>query len=1308
MRSRLIAAAVSVATVLGLAVTGTAIAANVGTVAPEAAQSATTQASQAGTGPISGIAQGDSAQQGASSALTDRAGTGASGQTATVKASAAPRAVANDSKVKINLFDYWDNGDPNGPAKDAGKGNVNYATGGTSRNEAAAAFFFGGTGTDWNGWTKSAQTYPGIVKTNLTKTGADAVPQFSTMVTNKNDAQPDMTYLFTESEWAKAYTNGGNGLTGLFDPTEEAKGHYVYDSNTTYAALNSAGTGFDRSNTWTERTDTWIPKFLPFNADKSQLQIGPYSVSGARYAFGMTAYAKFMQPKDGKLADGSPMTFNFTGDDDLWLFVDGMLVLDIGGIHDAASGSIDFSTGAVTIVSNRTTTTTLQALFTRALKDQGKSDAEVAAWMEANMVKASDGSYTTFKNYTSHEMNMYYFERGHGGSNCKLDFNLVTLDSSQIQIGKETENVPEADKNKDYTFNAYVNYEGTDSDADYTLYTGAYDVYNDTDTQNPVQTGVTAANGTITLKAGQYAVLKGSESNPITEDTKYYVVEKDAGEYAVSANGGQVEVTKTGNDAKTGNVAVKDTPRVTVLNTVLVAPAHRKYIKKNDNNGTYTLNLDVTGVKSSGSETITSPADIVVVFDTSGSMANSMGKDTRLQVAKDAVNSMAKKLLTDANAQLSVDKQIRMSLVGFSTKVNKTLSFTAKRDAIASTVKRFNADGGTNWEAALHKANQQQGREGVKKYIVFLSDGDPTYRNSAMGASGNYSEWNPDGYNRDIGVWGAGDSDPNNRNYNAAVAEAKKRGDAELFSVGISSNPKKMKSFATDTKGTYFSGLDTAGLDAAFDAIIQQITSSMSYKNVTVSDTLSEYADFATDPKAKVVATGKDGNTVDASDHFNAPAINNDAKTMSVTSKDGYKLEDGYTYTLQFDVVPTAKAYADLAASNGKYPDTGDCGTDVDKAASAGGNCGDTTTGATSSGAEGFYSNKTATLTYTAESTHGTSTNEKTETVDYDKPVLQVELGKIPVTKVWFDGEKHADDTVTVALQKCDAAGASCTDTGKTVELRNGHWSDEFTNLADGTYKVVETNINDKSPSEAGYDVSYSMQNGNATVTDGKTTLTVTKGTVKVGDSARITVTNTPSTIEFPAANIKVRKTVTGVDSTDIDFSFMLKPKDGADGNDKVEWPDTNNKQLDLTISDPFNKANNLSITRAFGDDVLKLPAKEGSYQFVIAETDHSADNPGWKYDKDTVTVTVTVTKKADGPGYETEVSYGYADDDSDKNAAGSDEAASFTNTFVAVSALPMTGGATTRDWLVYGGGFGLLAALVRIGYFIWRKRRLA
>ena len=83
---------------------------------------------------------------------------------------------------------------------------MNYATGGTSRNEAAAAFYFNyfnGKGKDWNGWTGSAETSPGIVKTNLTKTGADAVPQFSTMVTNKNNAQTDMTYLFTESEWAK-------------------------------------------------------------------------------------------------------------------------------------------------------------------------------------------------------------------------------------------------------------------------------------------------------------------------------------------------------------------------------------------------------------------------------------------------------------------------------------------------------------------------------------------------------------------------------------------------------------------------------------------------------------------------------------------------------------------------------------------------------------------------------------------------------------------------------------------------------------------------------------------------------------------------------------------------------------------------------------------------------------------------------------------------------------------------------------------------------------------------------------------------
>lgn len=1155
MRSRLIAAAVSVATVLGLAVTGTAIAADAGTAAPEAAQSATTQASQAGTGPISGIAQGDSAQQEASSALTDRAGTGASGQTATVKASAAPRATANDGKVKINLFDYWDSSDPKGPAKAAGKENVNYATGGTSRNEAAAAFYFNyfnGKGKDWNGWTGSAETSPGIVKTNLTKTGADAVPQFSTMVTNKNNAQTDMTYLFTESEWAKAYTNGGNGLTGLFDPTEEAKGHYVYDSNTTYAALNSAGTGFDRSATWTERTDAWIPKFLPFNADKSQLRIGFHSVRGARYAFGMTAYAKFMQPKEGKLVDGSPMTFNFTGDDDLWLFVDGMLVLDIGGIHDAASGSIDFATGVVTLVSNKTTTTTLQALFTQALKDQGKSDAEITAWMESNMVKASNGSYTTFKNYTSHEMNMYYFERGHSGSNCKLDFNLVTLDSSHIQIGKETENVPETDKDKNYTFNAYVNYEGTDSDKDYTLYTGKYDVYNTATGTKDGETRTTDSNGVITLKAGQYAVLLGSDAKRITESSKYKVTEinVDQDTYAVSANGGQVKVTQEKDSATTEPVSVGEVPRTTVTNTVVTAPRYRKYIKAN-NDGTYDLSLNVTGTQSGSSQTTVSPADIVVVFDTSGSMSNPMGDNSRLEVAKTAVNSMAQHLLTSENQ--GKDSNIRMALVPFSTTAGNVSNFTDNAMDIVSAVNGLGADGGTNWEAALKAANAKltSGRKGVKKYIVFMSDGDPTFRTSSVRTGTDW--WGRPTYDDDdrsglpAGVHGSGSSDQYGANLSSAVAEANRRGDATLFSVGVSSDPTKMRGFADQTKGSYYSATSTDELNKAFADIIGQINRKSSYKNVSITDTLSDYAEFVNanfGSNDVTVTASKDGNGVDLNESDYTVTVS--GKTVKVTFADGYELQDGVTYTVTFKVKPTQKAYNEYAANKQNDDKTGY--KDV-----LGADNTDADGHHTSSNLPGFHSNADhgAKLEYTVVNTVGDQTTETPGSVEYPHPVLQVKTGKIQVTKNWSDGaEKHGNGSVTVTLKQCNAKGEDCKDINRTVTLSNqGQWAGAFENLAPGTYRVEESRVD-------GYTASYNSENQLVTVT----------------------------------------------------------------ADDLWAAPDNNN----MTTF----------------DNVKTYP--------------------------------VTIT-----------------------------------NTFVAVSALPMTGGATTRDWLVYGGGFGLLAALVRIGYFIWRKRRL-
>ena len=546
-----------------------------------------------------------------------------------------------------------------------------------------------------------------------------------------------------------------------------------------------------------------------------------------------------------------------------------------------------------------------------------------------------------------------------------------------------------------------------------------------------------------------------------------------------------------------------------------------------------------------------SPADIVVVFDTSSSMSGSMGHNSRLEVAKTAVNSMAQHLLTSENQ--GKDSNIRMALVPFSTTVGNVSNFTDNAMDIVSAVNGLRADGGTNWEAALKAANAKltSGRKGVKKYIVFMSDGDPTYRTSSVRTGTDW--WGRPTYDDDdrrglpAGVHGSGSSDQYGANLSSAVAEANRRGDATLFSVGVSSDPTKMRGFADQTKGSYYSATSTDELNKAFADIIGQINRKSSYKNVSITDTLSDYAEFVNADFGSndvTVTASKDGNSVDLNESDYTVTVS--GKTVKVTFADGYELQDGVTYTVTFKVKPTQKAYNEYAANKQNDDKTGY--KDV-----LGADNTDADGHHTSSNLPGFHSNADhgAKLGYTVVNTVGDQTTETPGSVEYPHPVLQVKTGKIQVTKDWSDGaEKHGNGSVTVTLKQCNAQGEDCKDVNRTVTLNNqGQWSGAFENLAPGTYRVEESRVD-------GYTASYNPENQLVTVT----------------------------------------------------------------ADDLWAAPDNNN----MTTF----------------DNVKTYP--------------------------------VTIT-----------------------------------NTFVAVSALPMTGGATTRDWLVYGGGFGLLAALVRIGYFIWRKRRL-
>ena len=155
-----------------------------------------------------------------------------------------------------------------------------------------------------------------------------------------------------------------------------------------------------------------------------------YGVQGTPdYYFGMSMEADFVQPADGKLANGDPVVYKFTGDDDLWVFIDGVLVLDVSGIHEALSGSIDFETGEVT-----------QPDFygEEGAKYFGHHTTYLKDIFEAaGVADKFEWNGKTFADYSAHTFKMFYMERGAGASNLDLQFNLQVSHPNKFTVRKE-------------------------------------------------------------------------------------------------------------------------------------------------------------------------------------------------------------------------------------------------------------------------------------------------------------------------------------------------------------------------------------------------------------------------------------------------------------------------------------------------------------------------------------------------------------------------------------------------------------------------------------------------------------------------------------------------------------------------------------------------------------------------------------------------------------------------------------------------------------------------------------------------------
>lgn len=169
--------------------------------------------------------------------------------------------------------------------------------------------------------------------------------------------------------------------------------------------------------------------YFPFNSTDPDQS----AKDNLNYGFGTQFTIPFTVTETGKNVDGSEMEFNFTGDDDVWVYIDGALVLDMGGAHNKAEGKINFAKQEATI-----RTGTSNAKLGNSLTVGGRTPAEpngnTTVKFENIMVKKSGSEPVTLDKYmkksgTVHELKMYYMERGMWNSNMSISYSFVPLPS---------------------------------------------------------------------------------------------------------------------------------------------------------------------------------------------------------------------------------------------------------------------------------------------------------------------------------------------------------------------------------------------------------------------------------------------------------------------------------------------------------------------------------------------------------------------------------------------------------------------------------------------------------------------------------------------------------------------------------------------------------------------------------------------------------------------------------------------------------------------------------------------------------------
>lgn len=726
----------------------------------------------------------------------------------------------------------------------------------------------------------------------------------------------------------------------------------------------------------------------------------------------------------------------------------------------------------------------------------------------------------------------------------------------------------------------------------------------------------------------------------------------------------------------------------------LGAPEKHKRIKKNDD-GSYTVNVDVKGAVNSTTVTTTQPIDFTLVLDVSGSMDDPMSKTDRIKrlvALKEAVKAFldeAANTNTEAGSEL-----VHVGLVkfagnekdkigddtyrsgGYTYNYSQIVSdLTADMNGLKNKVSKLKAAGATRADNGFNLAAKMMGsaRTDAKKVVIFFTDGSPTsssgfegkVANKAVEAAKELKDGGATVYS--IGVFSG--ADPSSI-----------QGNENQFMHAVSSNFPKATKYNQRGEGNikagyYKSATNASELNAIFDEIERSETTTSAYTKVTMEDTLSGYVELA-DSNYKVVAKDASGKVVSLTKNVDY-TLTYDASTKKFTVAFLKPLVNNVTYTLEYNVKPTQKAYDEYAANLNAGKDgydgvKGDANTDLP------GN-------ATSSNQPGFHANDSACLAYSADGVdHACGGNP------YPHPVIQVVSSTLHIEKQWSgDGDKP--ESITVDIKQ---GGNSY----KTVTLKsdaNGNWSTDVIIPAGAakTYTVTEVE-----PDSHLWKASYQHKVGDGNLADGNV-VTVPESTAS--QEATVIITNTLKQTMLTHA-IGVQKELKGRDWKDSDaFTFKLK----ADGsNPDAPMPASCKNQSACTVT--VKRDSSDDHVAYFGD--ITYDAGEAEYTYLV--TENAGNASAMYYSQAEYRVVVSVMKDGTSGEWKAVVE-SVTQLKTDYGAAGSNwdetQPMLFTNQYISASSLPLTGRmGAERWWQIAAGGVGVLALLAVAAADQWRRKK--